>query len=48
MFKKVIVPLIVAILLAVTISGTALVAEGDQSELLKARGEVITVDPAAG
>lgn len=48
MFKKVIVPLIVAILLAVTISGTALAAEGDHSELLKARGEVIAVDPAAG
>ena len=48
MFKKIVVPLIAAILLAVTLSGTALAAEGDHPELLKARGEVIAVDPAAG
>ena len=48
MFKKVVLPLIAAILLAVTVSGTALAAEGDHPELLKARGEVIAVDPAAG
>jgi len=48
MFKKVVVPLIAAILLAVTFSGTAMAAEGDHPELLKARGEVIAVDPAAG
>jgi len=48
MFKKVLVPLIAAILLAVTFSGTAMAAEGDHPELLKARGEVIAVDPAAG
>ncbi len=48
MFKKVLLPLIAAILLAVTFSGTALAAEGDHPELLKARGEVIAVDPAAG
>jgi len=48
MFKKVVIPLIAAILLAVTLSGTALAAEGDHPELLKARGEVIAVDPAAG
>ena len=48
MFKKVVLPLIAAILLAVTFSGTALAAEGDHPELLKVRGEVIAVDPAAG
>jgi hypothetical protein len=48
MFKKVVIPLITAILIAVTFSGTALAAEGDHPDLLKARGEVIAVDPAAG
>ena len=48
MFKKVVIPLIAAILIAVTFSGTALAAEGDHPDLLKARGEVIAVDPAAG
>jgi len=48
MFKKVVLPLIAAILLAATFSGTALAAEGDHPELLKARGEVIAVDPTAG
>ncbi len=48
MFKKVVLPLIAAILIAVTFSGTALAAEDDHPELLKARGEVIAVDPAAG
>jgi len=48
MFKKVVLPLIAAILLAATLSGTALAAEGDHPELIKARGEVIAVDPAAG
>ena len=48
MFKKVVLPVIAAILLAVTFSGTALAAEGDHPDLLKTRGEVIAVDPAAG
>lgn len=48
MFRKIVLPLMAAILLAVTFSGTALAAEGDQPELLKARGEVIAVDPGAG
>ena len=48
MFKKVVLPLIAAILLAVSFSGTALAAEGDHPELVKARGEVIAVDPSAG
>lgn len=48
MFKKVVLPLIASILLAVTFSGTVLAAEGEHPELVKARGEVITVNPAAG
>ena len=48
MFKKVVLPLIAAVLLAVPFNGTVLAAEGDHPELLKARGEVIAVDPAAG
>jgi len=48
MFKKVVIPLLAAILIAVTFSGTALASEGDHPDLLKARGEVIAVDPAAG
>jgi hypothetical protein len=48
MFKKVLLPLIAAALMAVSFSGTALAAEGDHSDLVKARGEVIAVDPAAG
>jgi hypothetical protein len=48
MFRKVVIPLIAAVLLAVTFSATAMAAEGDHPELVKARGEVIAVDPAAG
>jgi len=48
MFKKVLLPLIAAVMLAVSFSGTALAAEGDRPELIKARGEVIAVDPVAG
>ena len=48
MFKKVLLPLIAAIVLAVSVSGTALAAEEDGRELIRARGEVIAVDPAAG
>ena len=48
MFKKVLLPLIAAIVLAVSFSGTALAAEEISGELVKARGEVIAVDPDAG
>jgi hypothetical protein len=48
MFKKVFLPLIAAVLLAVSFSGTALAAEGDGSEFIRVRGEVIAVDPDAG
>ena len=48
MFKKVVLFLIVAVMLAVPFNGTVLAAEGDHPELLKTRGEVIAVDPAAG
>ena len=48
MLKKVFLPLIAAIVLAVCFSGTALAAEGDGPELVKVRGEVVAVDPNAG
>jgi len=48
MFKKVFLPLMAAVLLAVTFSGTALAADGEELDLIKARGEVVAVDPAAG
>ncbi|RLD01626.1 MAG: hypothetical protein DRI46_03155 [Chloroflexi bacterium] len=48
MFKKVVLPLIAAVILAVSLSGTALAAEGDEPGRIKARGEVIAVDPVAG
>lgn len=48
MFKKVVLSCLAAILLAVSFSGTVLAAEGDHPELVKARGEVIAVDPVAG
>ncbi len=48
MFKKMILSLIAAVLITVSFSGTVMAAEGDHPELLKARGEVIAVDPAAG
>ncbi len=48
MFKKMILSLIAAVLLAGSFSGAALAAEEDRPELVKARGEVIAVDPDAG
>ena len=48
MFKKVVLSLIVAAMLVIPFSGSALAAEGDHPELIKTRGEVIAVDPAAG
>ncbi len=48
MFKKVVYSLMTAALLVVSFSGTVFAAEGDHPELVKARGEVIAVDPAAG
>jgi hypothetical protein len=48
MFKKVILSLTAAILLAVSFSGAALGSEGDRPELVKVRGEVVAVDPDAG
>lgn len=48
MLKKILLPLMAAILLAVSFCGTALAAEGDQPELVKVRGEVIAVDALAG
>lgn len=48
MFKKMILSLIAAVLLAGSFSGAALAAEGDRPELVKARGEVVAVDPDAG
>ena len=48
MFKRISLSVIAAILVAVSLSGTALAAEGDGQDLIKARGEVIAVDPRAG
>ncbi len=48
MFRKVILPLIAAVLIAGTFSGTAYAAEGEEQELIKARGEVVAVSPEAG
>ena len=48
MLKKILLPLMAAILLAVSFSGTALAAETDRPELIKVRGEVVAVDPQAG
>lgn len=48
MLKRILLPLMAAILLTVSFSGTALAAEGDQPDLVKVRGEVIAVDPLAG
>ena len=48
MFKKVVLPLIAAVMLAVSFTGNALAAEGGVPELIKTRGEVIAVDPVAG
>jgi hypothetical protein len=48
MFKKIVLPLIAAIVLAVSMSGTALAADENGGDLVKARGEVIAVDANAG
>lgn len=48
MLKKILLPLMAAIMLAVSFSGTALAAETDRPELIKVRGEVVAVDPQAG
>ena len=48
MFKKIILPLIAAVMLAVSFSGIASAAEVDEWEMIKARGEVVAVDPEAG
>jgi len=48
MFKKALFPVLAVILLAASFSGTALAAEAEPLDLVKARGEVIGVDPAAG
>lgn len=48
MFKKAFLSLMAAVMLAAALTGTALAAEGDGQELVRARGEVVAVDPAAG
>jgi hypothetical protein len=47
MFKKVLLPFMAALLIAASFSGTALAAEEDPPELIKARGDVIEVNTAA-
>ncbi|MFL7813635.1 MAG: DUF5666 domain-containing protein [Anaerolineales bacterium] len=48
MFRKVLLPVLAAVLIAVSFSGTALAAEGDGEGLLKARGKVIDINTSAG
>jgi hypothetical protein len=48
MFRKVFFVLMAAVMLTVSFSGTAFAAETDNGNLIKARGEVIAVDPVAG
>jgi len=48
MIRKGLLSLIAAVMLVVSVSGTAFAAEGDLSELVKARGVVVAVDPDAG
>jgi hypothetical protein len=48
MFKKAFFVLMAAVMLTVSFSGTAFAAETDPVDLIKARGEVIAVDPGAG
>ncbi len=48
MFKKIVVSLIAAVLIAVSFSAPALAAEGDEDGLLKARGKVTDVNTSAG
>ncbi len=48
MFRKILLPLLAAVLITLSVSGTALAAEGDGLDLVRARGEVIVVDPPSG
>jgi len=48
MFKKIVIPIIEAVMLTVSFSGTALAAEDDHPQGIRVRGEVIAVDTAAG
>jgi len=48
MFKKIVLPIIAAIMLTVSFSGTALAAEDDHPEGIRVRGEVIAIDTSAG
>jgi len=48
MFKKIVLSLMAALLITVSISGTAFAAEEDPQGLVKARGEVIDVNLSAG
>ncbi len=48
MFKKIVLSLMAALLITVAISGTAFAAEEDPGGLVRARGEVIDVNLAAG
>jgi hypothetical protein len=48
MFKKIVLSLVAAILIAVSFSGPALAAEGDDDGLLRARGKVTDVNTSAG
>ncbi|MGB2955573.1 MAG: DUF5666 domain-containing protein [Anaerolineales bacterium] len=48
MFKKIVLSLMAALLISVSISGTAFAAEEDPQGLVKARGEVIDVNLSAG
>ena len=48
MIKKVILPLLAAVLITVSFNGKAFAAEDDQPEIINAKGEVIEVDHAAG
>ncbi len=44
MFKKILIPIIAAAMLAVSFSGTALAAEADHPEGIRVRGEMIGID----
>ncbi|MCJ7715022.1 MAG: DUF5666 domain-containing protein [Anaerolineales bacterium] len=48
MYKKIVLSLSAALLIAASFSGIAFAAEDDPAGPVKARGEVIAVDPAAG
>ena len=48
MFKKIVLPIIAAVILSVSFSGTALAAEDDRPEGIRVRGEVVSVNTSAG